>query len=83
MDEILTKYTAPVITLLVGVLTIWVNWKISKSVRFENINALIGWNGINQTNNSIADDGVYFYLIKITLGNNRTYKFKGNLTLIK
>lgn len=46
-------------------------------------NALIGWNGINQNNNTIADDGVYFYIIEITLGNNRTYKFNGNVTLLK
>ena len=45
--------------------------------------ALIGWNGINQNNNTVADDGVYFYIIEITLGNNRTYKFNGNVTLLK
>ncbi|MCA6437609.1 MAG: PKD domain-containing protein [Bacteroidota bacterium] len=50
---------------------------------FETDNALIGWNGINQTNNTIAVDGVYFYIIEITLGNNRTYKFNGNVTLVK
>jgi gliding motility-associated-like protein len=49
----------------------------------NSTNALIGWNGINQNNNSVADDGVYFYIIEITLGNNRTYKFNGNITLIK
>lgn len=46
-------------------------------------NALIGWNGINQNNNLIADDGTYFYIIEITLGNNRTYKFNGNVTVLK
>lgn len=50
---------------------------------FESDNAVTGWNGINQTNNTVAVDGVYFYLIEITLGNNRTYKFNGNVTLIK
>ena len=45
--------------------------------------ALIGWNGINQNNNTVAVDGVYFYIIEITLGNNRTYKFNGNVTLLK
>jgi len=50
---------------------------------FKTDNALIGWNGINQTNNSKADDGIYFYLIEVTLGNNRTYKFNGNVTLLK
>lgn len=48
----------------------------------NSTNALIGWNGINQNNNTIAVDGVYFYIIEITLGNNRTYKFNGNVTLI-
>lgn len=50
---------------------------------FDTDNALIGWNGINTTNNTTAVDGVYFYIIEITLGNNRTYKFNGNVTLIK
>lgn len=45
--------------------------------------AMTGWNGINQNNNAIADDGVYLYIIEITLGNNRTYKFNGNVTLLK
>jgi gliding motility-associated-like protein len=45
--------------------------------------ALKGWNGINQNNNASADDGVYFYIIEITLGNNRTYKFNGNVTLLR
>lgn len=49
----------------------------------NSADALIGWNGINQNNNTIADDGVYFYIIEITLGNNRTYKFNGNVTLLK
>ncbi|MBS1651345.1 MAG: gliding motility-associated C-terminal domain-containing protein [Bacteroidetes bacterium] len=53
------------------------------TIVFENDNALKGWNGINQTNNSLANDGVYFYVISITLGNNRTYKFNGNVTLVK
>lgn len=46
-------------------------------------NALIGWNGINQNNNSIADDGTYFYIIELTLGNNRSYKFDGYLQLVR
>jgi gliding motility-associated-like protein len=46
-------------------------------------NALIGWNGINQNNNTVASDGMYFYVIEITLGNNRKYKFEGNVTLLK
>lgn len=50
---------------------------------YNSSNALIGWNGINQNNNTTADDGVYFYIIEITLGNNRTYKFNGNVTLLK
>lgn len=49
---------------------------------FNSSDALTGWNGVNQ-NNAIADDGVYFYIIGITLGNNRTYKFNGNVTLLK
>lgn len=50
---------------------------------FDSSDALTGWNGINQTNNTIAVDGVYFYIIEITLGNNRTYKFNGHVTLLK
>jgi gliding motility-associated-like protein len=50
---------------------------------WDSSDALIGWNGINQNNNAIAADGVYFYIIEITLGNNRTYKFNGNVTLLK
>lgn len=50
---------------------------------FETDNALVGWNGLVQSNNMKADDGVYMYLIEITLGNNRTYKFHGNVTLIR
>lgn len=50
---------------------------------FDSNDALTGWNGINQNNNTAAVDGVYFYIIEITLGNNRTYKFNGNVTLIK
>ncbi|MFO0357653.1 MAG: PKD domain-containing protein [Sphingobacteriaceae bacterium] len=50
---------------------------------FETDNALLGWNGVNHSNNIKADDGVYMYLIDITLGNNRTYKFHGNVTLMR
>ncbi|MBS1651354.1 MAG: gliding motility-associated C-terminal domain-containing protein [Bacteroidetes bacterium] len=50
---------------------------------FQTNNALIGWNGINQTNNSVADDGVYFYIIQLNLNNTKTYTFKGNVTLLK
>lgn len=50
---------------------------------FENEDAKTGWNGVIQHNKNIADDGVYFYIIEIVLGNNRVYKFNGNVTLIK
>ncbi|MBS1652663.1 MAG: gliding motility-associated C-terminal domain-containing protein [Bacteroidetes bacterium] len=50
---------------------------------YNSSDALIGWNGINQNNNAVAADGVYFYIIEITLGNNRTYKFNGNVTLLR
>ncbi len=53
------------------------------SIVFETDDAKTGWNGIIQNNKKTADDGVYFYLIEITLENNRTYKFNGNVTLIK
>lgn len=50
---------------------------------FETTNALKGWNGTNQTNGFVCDDGTYFYIIKITLNELKEYTFKGNVTLLK
>ncbi len=50
---------------------------------FENTDALKGWNGINQNNNIMCDDGTYFYIIKITLNGSKEYTFKGNVSLFK
>jgi len=50
---------------------------------FETADALKGWDGINQNNNIMCDDGTYFYIIKITLNGLKEYTFNGNVSLFK
>lgn len=50
---------------------------------FNSADALIGWNGINSETHSMCADGTYFYIIEITLGNNRTYSFDGYVQLVR
>lgn len=45
--------------------------------------ALEGWKGINRQSNLPADDGTYFYVIQLTLKNEKSYKFKGNVSLFR
>lgn len=49
---------------------------------FSSNDPNFSWNGI-VPNGTIAPDGVYFYLIKITKYNNQIKNFKGHLTLVR
>lgn len=49
---------------------------------FETNDALKGWNGVNE-NNTVAVNGTYLYLIEITLGNEKKYKFNGTVSLFR
>ncbi len=48
---------------------------------FETNDALKGWNGVNQNNGESCSVGTYFYIIKITLENTKTYSFNGTVQL--
>jgi gliding motility-associated-like protein len=47
----------------------------------ETNDALKGWDGVSKASGVPCSDGTYVYLIDVTLGESRNYKFKGTVTL--
>jgi gliding motility-associated-like protein len=47
----------------------------------DTSNALEGWNGLDRDSGDPVSAGTYFYLIKITLENKKSYSFNGTVQL--